>query len=80
MSDNTQSETRPRGRPVREEVATDVVRRVRDALGMTQQQFAEELPASLSAVRTMERNQRLPGSRALRESFEKLAKRAGVEL
>ena len=80
MTENNGSVQRGRGRPVRVEPETDAVRRVRDALGMTQQELAEAMPCSLSAIRTMERDNRLPGSRALRENFAKLARRAGVEV
>ena len=55
-----------------------MVYRVRAALGLTQEELAREMSCSLGAVRTMERQKRLPGSRALRENFARLAQRAGI--
>lgn len=74
------TEKRGRGRPRRDEAETDVVRRVRDALGMTQQEFAAELKCSLTAVRYMERGKRLPGQKAILDNFKALARRANIEV
>ncbi len=59
---------------------TDVVFRVRQSMGNTQEEFARELGCSVAAVSKMEQDERLPGSMALRTAFLKLAKRAGVSL
>lgn len=73
-------EKRPRGRPPRQRKTTDIVKRVRDTLGMTQVQFAEALMCSESSVARYERAGTVPESGALRAQFEKLAKKAGVGL
>jgi len=80
MTENTTGEV-PRGRPVGTGAPTSgAVREVRRSLGLTQEKLARELNCTLGAVRTMERNNRLPGSEAILESFKRLAKRAGVSL
>jgi len=56
------------------------VKRVRDALAKTQQQFAQDLNCSLSAVQRYEQQQVLPGVGALRQRLATLAKQAGVSL
>jgi len=59
---------------------SDAVRRVRAALDMSQEQLAREMNCSMSAIRTMERENRLPGQAALLAAFKRLAKRANVDL
>lgn len=59
---------------------SDVVRRVRDALGMTQEEFAGEMSVSVNTVAKMEQQGREPGTRAGKEALAKLAKRAGIEV
>ncbi len=72
---------RGRGRPRRiEKPPSDAVKLVRDKLELTQQQVATELHCSLSAVRTMERERRVPRTGALLDAFERLARRAEVAL
>ena len=70
-----------RGRPRRVETApTDAVRITRLALGHTQEEFAPLLLCSLSAVRNMERERRLPAQAAIMAKFQALAEKAGVGL
>lgn len=72
---------RPAGRPKRPPMPpTDVVRQVRDALKLTQIDFAQAMKCTELAIRKMENERRLPGSRALKDNFSKLAKKAGVEV
>ncbi len=72
---------RPVGRPKRPAPPkTDAVLRVRQAMGKTQAEFAQQMGCSVTAVSKMEQDERLPGSMALRTAFEKLAKRAGVSI
>lgn len=71
---------RPRGRPPRNKPATDIVKRVREALEMTQVKFAAELHCSESSVARYEREGTVPETGALRAQFEKLAKRASVDV
>jgi DNA-binding transcriptional regulator YiaG len=59
---------------------SDAVKRVREALGRTQEQFALDLSCSVSAVRRYEQQRALPGVAALREKLAALAKRAGVKI
>jgi ribosome-binding protein aMBF1 (putative translation factor) len=76
-----EEKSRPRGRPSGTlSPRSDAVRAVRKKMGWTQKQLAEKLPCSLSAVRYMEREGRLPGNLGILESFQKLARKAGVEL
>jgi DNA-binding transcriptional regulator YiaG len=71
--------TRKPGRPPgKSSVTSDAVLRVREALGLTQQQLAAELNCSLSAVRRFERERVLPSSDALKKNFLQLTQRAGV--
>jgi transcriptional regulator with XRE-family HTH domain len=56
------------------------VREVRAALGLTQQQMADELRTSLMTARRCEYEKRLPGTRAGKEEFKRLAKKAGVKV
>ncbi len=80
MTENTTVEV-PRGRPVGTGAPTSgAVREVRQALGLTQEKLARELNCTLGAVRTMERNNRLPGGGAILDAFKRLAKRTGVSL
>jgi DNA-binding transcriptional regulator YiaG len=80
MSQNTTIQV-PRGRPVGTGAASSgAVREVRRALGWTQEKLARELNCTLGAVRAMERGNRLPGSGAIMEGFNRLAKRANVSL
>lgn len=59
---------------------TDAVRRVRQAMEKTQEEFAREIGCSVASVSKMEQDERLPGSIALRNAFLKVAKRAGVSI
>lgn len=70
------------GRPPgsRTTINTDAVFQVREALGLTQEETARELHCSLSAVRRFEREKVLPVSGAIRDNFNRLAKKAGVEI
>ncbi len=78
---NETAPTSGRGRPTGSGGQTsDAVKAVRAKLGLTQQQLAQEINCSLSAVRYMERERRLPGTLSLLDSFKRLAKRAGVSL
>lgn len=80
ISSAAPSRPRERGRPKGSGAApSDAVRAVRKKLG-SQQKLAEELRCSLSAVRAMEREHRLPGSGALLEKFTEIAGRVGVPL
>lgn len=73
--------TSTRGRPVGTRAReSDAVRQVRQSLGWTQEQLARDLNCSLSAVRTMEREGRLPGQGTLLDAFKRLAERARVSL
>jgi DNA-binding XRE family transcriptional regulator len=56
------------------------VKEVREALGLTQQQMADELRTSLMTARRCEYEKRLPGTRGAREEFARLAKRAARSL
>ncbi len=56
------------------------VREVRTALGLTQQQMADELRTSLMTARRCEYQKRLPGTRGALEQFKRLAKKAGVKV
>jgi len=70
-----------RGRPIGTGAKqSDAVRRVREVLGLTQEQLARELNCSLSAVRTMERNNRLPGYGKLLNAFKRVAERAQINI
>lgn len=73
-------EKRPRGRPARQRTPTDAIKRVREALGLTQVQFAAEMNCSESSVARYERQGTMPETGALRAQLEKLAKRASVKL
>lgn len=53
---------------------------VRNALGYTQEQMARLLKCSLSTVRNLEREQRLPQTEAVRANLQELARRAKVQL
>jgi transcriptional regulator with XRE-family HTH domain len=59
---------------------SDRVRRVRDALGMTQEEFAREMGVSPYTLAKMEQQGREPGTQAGKATFAKFAKRAGVSL
>lgn len=75
------STPRRRGRPVGTLAPkSGAVRRVRDALGLTQQQLAGELGCSVSAVQKMEQQSHLPSHGTLLVAFERLAKRADVAI
>lgn len=84
MDTPTTKETAPvimRGRPTGTGgQSSDAVKAVRAKLGLTQQQLAQEINCSLSAVRYMERERRLPGTLALLDAFKRIAKRAGVSI
>ena len=56
------------------------MRAVRHALGMTQEEMAQEIKCSWATIRNSERDARLPRSKALRANFALLAKRAGIEM
>lgn len=55
------------------------VKEVRLALELTQEQMADKLRTSLMTARRCEYEKRLPGTRAARENFFKLARQAGIE-
>lgn len=59
---------------------SDRVRRVRNALKMTQEEFARELGVSPYTLAKMEQQGREPGTQAGKAAFAKVAKRAGVSL
>jgi DNA-binding transcriptional regulator YiaG len=59
---------------------SDRVRRVRDALAMTQEEFAREIGVSPYSLAKMEQQRREPGTQAGKAAFAKIAKRAGVSL
>ena len=81
MSTPENKTVRGRGRPAKEDVPlTTVVFDVRSALGWTQEEMAQQLKCSLSAVRAMEREKRLPGRGALLENFLRLAREAKVKI
>jgi len=81
MSTLSQPKTSAGGRP-RGTTApqSDAVKRVREKMGISQEQLSRELGCSTSSIAKMEQQGRLPGSGALRTAFEKLAKRTGVSL
>jgi len=56
------------------------VREVREALGLTQEKMADAMRTSLMTARRCEYEKRLPGTRAAREEFFRLAKKAGVKV
>ena len=58
---------------------SDFVRRVRDALGVSQEEMAEKMGCSVASVRYQEQNNRLPKNRAVRANLGALARAAGVE-
>ena len=77
------STSRRAGRPRKGEQAIEDatgLRRVRLALGLTQTEMAAELMCSISSIARYEREGTLPEVGALRAQFEKMAKRAGVQL
>lgn len=59
---------------------SDRVRRVRDALGMTQEEFAREIGVSPYSLAKMEQQGREPGTQAGKAAFAKIAKRASVSI
>jgi ribosome-binding protein aMBF1 (putative translation factor) len=78
---NKPNEEVKRGRPSKPpEPPSDAVRATREALGMTQEDVAREIKCSLSAVRRFERERALPSNSAIKENFQKLAARAGIEI
>jgi transcriptional regulator with XRE-family HTH domain len=56
------------------------VKEVRERLGLTQQQMADELRMSLMTARRCEYEKRIPGTRAGKEELKRLAKKAGVRI
>jgi len=56
------------------------VREVRKALKLTQEQMARELGCSYASARRFESDGTLPKVVAVRERFEKMAKKAGFEI
>jgi transcriptional regulator with XRE-family HTH domain len=56
------------------------IREVRKALGLTQEKMARELGCSYASARRFESDGTLPKVAAVRERFEKMAKKAGVEI
>ena len=59
---------------------SDLVVRVRTALGMSQEAFARELGCSTSGVVKMETQNRTPGTKALQDNLAKLAKLARIPI
>ena len=77
---SVQEEKRKPGRPRGSEVPkSDAVRRVRETLGLTQEQFAQEMGCTGSTIAKAEGGGRLLQPR-LMPRLRELAKRAGVEV
>jgi DNA-binding transcriptional regulator YiaG len=70
----------PGGRPPgsRTSKPSDLVFRVRTASGKSQDDFANELGCSTSAVSKFEQDNRTPGTKALQNQLLALAKKYGV--
>lgn len=69
------------GRPVSgPKVPTDAVKLARKEKGWNQEELAQHLKCSLSAVRYAERHRQLFGQRALRDAFTKFAAEVGTPL
>lgn len=80
MSENTTLKNK-RGRPAGTgAVTSDAVRQTRLALGLNQQEMAAEIGCALSSIARMEQLRKLPSKGAVFNNFEKLAKKAGIQL
>ncbi len=75
---NTTSERKGRGKPAKYRGSR--MFRIREALNLTQEESARELRCSLSTVARIERLDEVPDSAAIRDNFNRLAHRAGVEI
>ncbi|HEX8833966.1 MAG TPA: helix-turn-helix transcriptional regulator [Abditibacteriaceae bacterium] len=58
----------------------NLMREVRNALDLTQEEMARELRSSVSTVAKCEAESRLPRTHATRDNFNKLAERAKISL
>jgi transcriptional regulator with XRE-family HTH domain len=61
-------------------IKSNAMKQVREKLGLTQQELAQELGCALSTVTKNEARGTLPAQKALLTAFEKLARRAGVSI
>jgi DNA-binding XRE family transcriptional regulator len=76
-----EAKERKRGRPTGTGAPeSEVVRQVREKLGLSQEKFAQDLQVTSSAVYKMEAEKRLPGRSKVLERLKDAAKRAGIEI
>ncbi len=69
------------GRPVGTAAPrSDAVKRVREALGMTQEMFSREIGLSMGTVQKLEQQNREPGTQAGKSALIRLARKAGVSI
>ncbi len=58
----------------------NLMKEVRESLGLTQQGMADEMQTSLMTVRRCEYEKRTPGTVGARKAFIRLARKAGVSI
>jgi transcriptional regulator with XRE-family HTH domain len=63
-----------------ETLTPSLVKAVRLLLNLTQEEMAAKLGCSITSERRFEYEATLPKVKAVRERFEKMAKKAGVEI